>query len=199
MAIDQPSVLPPVESVKRCTKCGKEKPISLFCKDSHKKSGYQSHCKECNSMYCETWRLENQDHYRSCVKSYCENNRELLRKKNLEYISTHSEQRKAAKKAWKLANPQKVSTYHRNRKAIKRNAEGSHTASDIQQLLVLQKHKCAVCRISIANGYHVDHVIPLSLGGTNDKGNLQILCPHCNLSKNAQPPVDFMQSRGMLL
>lgn len=36
-------------------------------------------------------------------------------------------------------------------------------------------------------------------GGANDKSNIQLLCPHCNLSKGAKHPVDFMQERGMLL
>ena len=85
------------------------------------------------------------------------------------------------------------------RRARKRKADGSHTAADIQQLLVLQKSKCAVCHANIANGYHVDHVIPLVSGGSNNKDNLQLLCSTCNLSKGAKHPVDFMQERGMLL
>jgi len=35
--------------------------------------------------------------------------------------------------------------------------------------------------------YHVDHKIPLALGGTNDLDNLTIACPPCNLSKGIKP------------
>jgi len=41
--------------------------------------------------------------------------------------------------------------------------------------------------------FHIDHIIPLARGGTNDLGNLQILCEACNLWKgstfeNEMPP-----------
>lgn len=49
------------------------------------------------------------------------------------------------------------------------------------------------------DGYHVDHIQPLALGGSNDKTNLQLLCPTCNTKKSAKHPIDFMQSRGLLL
>lgn len=36
---------------------------------------------------------------------------------------------------------------------------------------------------------HVDHIIPLAQGGTNDRDNLRALCSTCNQGKsNIQPP-----------
>jgi hypothetical protein len=35
---------------------------------------------------------------------------------------------------------------------------------------------------------HVDHIIPLARGGTNDITNFQALCPKCNLSKGVKLP-----------
>ena len=32
--------------------------------------------------------------------------------------------------------------------------------------------------------FEVDHIKPLSKGGSNDKGNLQLLCGHCNRKKS---------------
>lgn len=34
--------------------------------------------------------------------------------------------------------------------------------------------------------YHIDHIIPLNCGGTNDATNLQLLCNSCNTSKGAR-------------
>jgi 5-methylcytosine-specific restriction endonuclease McrA len=143
--------------------------------------------------------IENKDKIREREEKYKEKNRGKPRKSQAAYREKNKEKRKALRVAWEKANPEKVSARKRNRRARKRNAEGSHTAADIQQLLVLQKSKCAVCHTSIKDGYHVDHVIPLILGGGNGKDNLQLLCPPCNLSKNAKHPIDFMQERGMLL
>lgn len=130
----------------------------------------------------------------------------IVRKRKDEILSEKKEWRKNNKdklssyaKEWRKNNHDKTSHYHRVRRAIKRSALGSHSADDVQLLLVMQKNKCAVCHISILKGYHVDHVIPLAIGGTNDKWNLQLLCPTCNMSKGAKHPIDFMQGRGMLL
>ena len=60
--------------------------------------------------------------------------------------------------------------------------------------------KCANCAASAAK-FHVDHVVPLASGGSNDDKNLQILCIPCHATKSAREVdngsycVDPMQSR----
>lgn len=68
------------------------------------------------------------------------------------------------------------------------------------KLMKLQRGRCAVCRRDVSKGkYHLDHVMPMALGGVNEDFNMQILCPPCNQRKSAKHPVDFMQSRGLLI
>ena len=47
-------------------------------------------------------------------------------------------------------------------------------------------NKCVKCGRSESDGVklHVDHIIPLAMGGTNSLDNLQPLCVSCNSSKN---------------
>ena len=49
----------------------------------------------------------------------------------------------------------------RNRRALLRGNGGKHTAEDITRLLSAQKGKCAYCRISVGNHFHVDHIMPI--------------------------------------
>ena len=68
----------------------------------------------------------------------------------------------------------------------------------IKSLFVLQRGMCAYCKAKIST-YHVDHIIPLASGGSNDKHNIQLLCPPCNQGKRAKHPIDFAQQMGLLL
>ncbi|MBS7805540.1 HNH endonuclease [Rhizobiales bacterium TNE-4] len=47
------------------------------------------------------------------------------------------------------------------------------------------KGHCAQCSIKITPGkrWDLDHVTPLSLGGSNDTTNLQVLCQACHTQK----------------
>lgn len=97
------------------------------------------------------------------------------------------------------AFPEKFAAANRRRRARLRNAAGSHTAEQIKALHLYQKGRCPVCRSSLKHGYHVDHVNPLSKGGSDDISNIQLLCPPCNLNKSAKDPIEFMRERGYLL
>lgn len=104
-----------------------------------------------------------------------------------------------AKKAYQIANKERLEAISRNRRAKLRNAEGKHTAEDIRQLWFLQKGKCAWCLQSFGEEKpHVDHYKPLSKGGTNDKRNLRLLHEKCNKMKAAKDPLDFGLKNGTL-
>jgi 5-methylcytosine-specific restriction endonuclease McrA len=101
-------------------------------------------------------------------------------------------------RAWKAQNRERVRALHHNRKARKRGNGGAHTGDDIKNIFKAQKGKCAYCKSGLSS-YHVDHIIPISRGGTNGRRNIQILCQPCNLRKSAKDPIDFARMQGMLL
>lgn len=88
---------------------------------------------------------------------------------------------------------------HHKRRTMKKDAPGSFSGRDIEKMLIGQNYKCWYCGSSIKGGYHVDHWIPLSKGGSNDPGNLRIACKKCNLSKGAKMPHEWEGSNGLLL
>ena len=80
----------------------------------------------------------------------------------------------------------------RNRRARIKGNGGTHTVADIKQLFFEQKGMCGLCDLPLeANNFHVDHWKPLSKGGSNDKSNLKLLHPKCNLMKHDKLPPEF--------
>jgi len=66
----------------------------------------------------------------------------------------------------------------------KREAIGAKLRYDI---LTRDKNRCVKCGATQAQTrLHVDHINPVSQGGTNDPANLQTLCEKCNLGKGAK-------------
>lgn len=97
---------------------------------------------------------------------------------------------------YRAAHPEKVREWNqtRNGRKIGRLPRGT-----IPGLFAKQKGRCAVCRARLVKSYHVDHIMPLARGGAHETANIQLLCAHCNCTKNAKHPLDFMQERGFLL
>ncbi len=99
------------------------------------------------------------------------------------------------------ANKEAYYARNQTRRARRKGSDGRHTKEDIAGILARQKFKCAECGVSVKKraSRHTDHIIPLSLGGTNWPSNIQILCARCNLMKGAKHPLDFAQERGRLV
>lgn len=108
------------------------------------------------------------------------------------YHAANKESVAATVKTYRERNPILISALKRNYKARKRGASGTHTAEDIQAILTKQDWTCIYCPAALIEGYHVDHVTPLSRGGSNWPVNLQCLCGPCNLRKKDKTHEEFV-------
>ena len=158
---------------------------------------------EANRDRVAAYRLENKDRSAATYKAWQQANKERLAAKNVVRYAENKERITKINKAWQKANPEKQAAHWRNRRARKLASEGSHTASDTSAIFDSQRGLCASCQIKLVksgkNKYHVDHVMPLKLGGSNWPTNLQCLCPSCNLRKSAKHPDDWAKLNGKLL
>lgn len=102
----------------------------------------------------------------------------------------------SAIRKYRLANPHKTREWMQNRR---RRKFGRLPRGYIKSLFDKQRGMCAICRIKFGNGYHVDHINPISRGGLHEAGNIQLLCGTCNVRKSAKDPIAFMQELGFLL
>jgi len=63
----------------------------------------------------------------------------------------------------------------------RRRRGGGISKAIVQMLMEMTGGGCAYCFMSVRGiQYHVEHITPLSVGGTNAIGNLTISCPDCN-------------------
>lgn len=98
-------------------------------------------------------------------------------------------------RAWKKRNPQRGA----NDKARRKARAGKLSKGIAGKLLLLQRGRCVYCKSRLGADAHLDHIVPVSAGGTNQDSNIQLLCRWCNLSKGAKDPTVFAQRLGMLL
>lgn len=186
---------------KKCTKCGITKPLDQFHKQAGCKLGRRPDCMSCHAVQSKEYRLRCLDKLREAKKIYRLKNAERIKEKDRKYYAQNKHrwiiQEKKKKNdpiarkrqyaiinRWRKKNKDQVNVWTRNRRALIKRLEGTHTKQDILDLFAEQRGLCAHCSCDITLGYHVDHIIPVSKMGRNDKENLQLLCRTCNLTKN---------------
>lgn len=186
--------------MKACTKCGETKPLSEFGKNAGGRDGLRSKCKACCKIVADAWYEKNRDkRLASCAKWQADN---LDRKKasNAKWRDANTEKMKEYEVKWRAENPEKIRIKNHNRRARKLESGGKLSPGLAAKLFKLQRGKCACgCGQTLSDDYHLDHIMPLALGGTNTDYNIQLLTATCNQQKHAKHPVEFMQQRGFLL
>ena len=78
----------------------------------------------------------------------------------------------------------------RNGRRHKRRAAGELWPGVTELLMEAQRGRCAnpKCKVRLTRGNtHLDHVVAIANGGTNEIQNLQLLCQRCNTKKGAKP------------
>lgn len=157
------------EGTAKCPRCREWLPISNFVRGS--KGLPSTYCKPCSSEWFHERR------------------------------GTPEEKRKPYRPAYRLTPEEKKQNKrdaNRRQHMMRRAAGKSPGQSEINKMLCLQDYECRYCGVylvrELASEYHIDHIVPVSRGGSNEIENLQILCPRCNVKKGAMTHEEYVFS-----
>ena len=158
------------------------------CKSGHMEPRWVSgrDCVQCQKRRAAKSRRNNLEARKISRKKRYDNNKEIELTRAKIYQHNNLDKCRANKHA---------------RKARKLQVGGRHTAEDIAHLLKTQNGLCVCCKKDIRDGYHVDHIIPLSdvMRSSNNLWNIQLLCGPCNMSKKNENPVTWAARHGLTL
>ncbi len=177
---------------KRCRKCGIEKTLDNFYRNLRMRDGHLNHCKPCHNASGKRYYLATAEARRSYSRSYYAANKETQQAVNRKWNEANLEKRRAHRAKWRKTNPAQVRRLSAIRKARVKNAEGTHTSEELEQMYVSQAGLCAYCEVRLPTDFHLDHMTPISRGGRNDWTNLALTCPTCNLRKNDKTVIEFL-------
>lgn len=200
---------------KQCHVCGIIKPVSAFSKDSDKSDGYRTYCRDCDAvqraqrMSDPAARVRRHQHDRASyqrhaderradARSYHWQNREKRIAYLRQYLETHRDVLKKKQQQYRQANIDAVREQDRIRsrdperrrrhyitQQLPRRTKTKTGSLTVEQwnVIVADAGGCLACG---ALPVEIDHIVPLSKGGTHDAANVQPLCRSCNSRKNAK-------------
>lgn len=177
---------------RQCIVCDGVKPLSEFycyaytTAQGKRSKRRESACKSCKSEKCKIERSKIPERHKSQSKAWREKNHNKM----IEYQKAYRESEHGRRKRAQL----QLKRWHKQR-----SAEGEYTQVDIDRIFAQQQGKCVYCRSNIADKYTIDHIEPISRGGTNWPKNLQLTCKSCNCSKQHKDPIDYAKSIGRLI
>jgi hypothetical protein len=179
--------------MRTCTRCGEAKPEGDFY--FHAKRGrYEARCKGCFKTVvkasADAKRPEVREANRLAGVKFRDANRERENVRVLAAYHANREERLAANRAWRVANPDKHAAKEARRRAAKLRATPAWA-----DLGAIAKVYWLASEESRRTGVlmHVDHIVPLkgkNVCGLHCEANLQILPALANISKGNRFRVD---------
>lgn len=124
------------------------------------------------------------------IQSYYLVNKEKLAAKSKAYYLANKEKVAARSKAWALNNKDKLSIYVAERRALRLNAESIMTETDKENYKALVKIRDDATKL-FGYAWSIEHIIPLSKGGTNAIDNLEVTPLSWNISKGNRSDESF--------
>ena len=206
-----PLSVPSLTRFKKCNKCGVTYPRIRLCFHWNG-TKWRAACKPCErlrkraynfaSMTPEARQRRIESSKRWLKKSGWKSgkrDKDKVRRASRKYWSKNKEKARERSKQWYRANRVEQNNRARKRKGILRDAQGSHSSADVRSKYESQGGKCHWCSTKLNGVFEVDHIFPLSKGGSNDPSNICCACQFCNRSKGSKMPweyLEYLKERG---
>lgn len=139
----------------------------------------------------KAWQERNRERMRELARRSYEKNKEKRLALTKEYQARTRDQdiaRRNTKEARERRQALNRRVYERDpeeayarvskRRARLKGAGGHHTAAERRAVKEAFNHTCPAC--GSREHLQIDHIIPISQGGSDDAWNLQVLCRRCN-------------------
>ena len=147
------------------------------------------------------------------VKKYYEKNRERFNERSKKYYKKNKEQSLAKSKAWFKKNPEKakeIAKRYRQSvkgrltfktiKATRRTTKFKITSGKVKKAFEKTGGQCPYCPAKITEtSFSLDHIHPISKGGTNHLNNLIACCKSCNSKKGIFSLKQFKQKVEVII
>lgn len=176
-----------------CRICSKEKKARTYLENreamlERDRQKYRDN-PEAKKNYARQYRLDNPEKAKLSAKK---------RRDRVKGSPVEKEKYQAWYSEYYKKHPEKRRIRNLNRR-LRIRSNGGLLSKDVSaRLLKSQKNKCYCCSAKLSLGYHLDHIVPIALGGLNVDSNIQLLCPACNIKKGAKHPADYALELGRL-
>ena len=178
---------------KRCTKCGDLKLLGEFRKHRSRGDGLDSQCKACHAARNKRWRKANREWIEAYNKrwreanpgygkQYNDSHRDECAAREKQYRDTHRAEHAINYKRWGQENREKKAACGQRYRA--RKVDATIEDFDIIEVYERDGYTCTYC--GSTEDLTIDHIVPLSKGGSHRPENLCVACRSCNSSKGAK-------------
>lgn len=181
--------------MKTCTKCKTEKPLDQFRPHPRYAGGYETWCASCHKQVNKenyyknhekrlaansAWGKANKERVKETKAIWREKNKEKMREYHRQYRLNNPDKTKAAMAKWAKTHPNQPRASAAKRR-VQKLANGVFEISP-KEISKIYASNCFYC--GNFGKMTMDHVIPVSRGGTHSIGNLVPACQSCNFSKH---------------
>ena len=171
---------------KTCSKCGETKPLAEFNRNAASPDGHRPNCRSCDRIRSQAYIKANKEKHRDSGRRYYENNKEHVLEKNKKWKKKNLEAarriQRESKRRW-LETPQgKVSRSAKDalRRTLLKGSKAGQRTFDLlgytREQLISHLEKQFSPGMSWenygSNGWHIDHIVPLSAFNYTDPSHI---------------------------